>query len=186
MLFRSPVSISLLCSRPYHLPGFAEISKALCRANRRLYLDTPFFSFRWVCSDLNCCPSVLQITVFFPPRVLLCNFRNCSLCTDICDNSPSARFVYTTNRAWKGADIDRDHVTALKRTLRWSVAFLINLSVLCSVGGLCPSISFIFLFSYCYQILYFDCLVFCFCVFGPCLCFYASFVTATSAVKIAG
>ena len=82
--------------------------------NKRLYLDALVFVY--VYSGLKCCPSLLATTGI---RVLPRNFRNSSLFTATCNNSPSAGYVSAANRLFKDVDIFRKPITSLKQILRW-------------------------------------------------------------------
>jgi hypothetical protein len=72
---------------------FLKFLKLHTLHDRRLYLDASFFIS--VYSGLKCHPSLLDTTGI---RVLPRNFRNSSLFTATCKNSPSARCVSAANR----------------------------------------------------------------------------------------
>jgi hypothetical protein len=94
---------------------------------------------------LLCYPSLLDTAGI---RGLSRNFRNSSLFTANCYNSPSAGCVSAVNHMCKDSDIFRKTINSSKKILRQSVIFLIILSMLFRVLGFCPSSSFILLFSY--------------------------------------
>jgi hypothetical protein len=84
--------------------------------DRRLHVD------ELICipvySGFRCCPSLLDITGC---PVFLHNFRNSSLFTATCKNSPCARCVSAANRVCKDVDICRKPIISLKQILRYDI-----------------------------------------------------------------
>jgi hypothetical protein len=103
----------ILTHDPLTGEDFLNFLKLHTRHDRRIYPDALYFIA--VYSGLKCCPSLLDTTGV---RVLPCNFRNFSLFTANCQNSPSARCVSAANRECTDVDIFRKPVTLLKQILR--------------------------------------------------------------------
>ena len=115
---RSFMSILFLYSSPCY-DNFLTFLKLPTLHDRRLFLDALFFTSDYSVS--KCCPSLSDTTDTTDTtdiRVLPRHFRNSSLFTVTCTNSPSARRVSAANRVCTDIDIFSKPIISLKQILR--------------------------------------------------------------------
>jgi hypothetical protein len=135
-----------------------------------------FFSSAYF--GLKCCPSVLDVTGI---RGLSRIFRNSSLFTVTCKNTPSSRRDSAAKYLCKDVDVPTKATDSLKQNLCYCVIFLRQLKYVSrGLGRFIPSIFFIlFLWPYCFCLV--SVLSLCICtVFALYLCLC---VGCTCAVK---